>query len=547
MNRHALGALCALFTLAGCSAAPAPDLIAIGHVWTGNPAAPAAQAVTTRGDTILFVGDSATALRSAKASTRILRGAMVTPGFGDSHAHFVDGGFQLAAVDLRDARTPAEFIARLKQYAAGLPKGTWILQGMWDHENWGGKEPERSWIDSVTPDHPVFVSRLDGHMALANSAALRAAAMGRSTHDIPGGTIVRDKRGELTGLLKDEAMNPVYAVIPTAAPVQYDSAVARATRWAAANGVTTVDGVSMGWLDYAALRRAHQDGRLVTRVHAYFPLGAWRATVDSVRAWGQGDAMLTAHGVKGFVDGSLGSTTALFFDPYLDARNDRGLLTTPAESLAAWIGAADSAGLQVVVHAIGDRANAMLLDLYDSVATAHGPRDRRFRIEHAQHLRSADIARFASLGVIASMQPYHVADDGRWAHKRLDPARLEGTYAFRSLLDAGATLAFGSDWTVAPLVPIVGIHAAVTRRTLDGANPGGWVPAQKITVNEALAAYTTGVARGHFREAREGMLKPGMAADLVVLDRDLTAIPPEEIDQARVVATVVAGRVVYER
>ena len=472
---------------------------------------------------------------------------MVTPGFGDSHTHFVDGGFQLAFVDLRDARTPAEFTARIKQYAAGLPRGTWILQGMWDHENWGGQLPERSWIDSVTPNHPVFVSRLDGHMALANSAALRAAGMGRGAHDLPGGTIVRDRRGELTGLLKDEAMGPIYAVIPDASPAQYDSAVARATRWAAANGVTTVDGVSMAWLDYAALTRAHAAGRLVTRVHAYFPLSQWRRVADSVHAWGPGDDMLTAHGVKGFVDGSLGSTTALFFEPYLDAPDHRGLLTTPAESLAAWISGADSAGLQVVVHAIGDRANALLLDIYDSVSAAHAPRDRRFRVEHAQHLRKADIARFKPLGVIASMQPYHAADDGRWAHKRLDPDRLAGTYAFRSFLDAGAALSFGSDWIVAPLSPIQGIHAAVTRRTLDGANPNGWVPEQKITVDEALAAYTRGVAFAHFREAREGVLKPGMAADLVVLDRDLTVVAPETINQAQVLATVVGGKVVHEK
>lgn len=537
----------AMAALAACTSRQAPpDIIAIGHVWTGDSAAPGAQAVSTRGDSIIFVGDSATALRAATPATRIIRGAMVTPGFGDAHTHFLDGGFQLASVDLRDARTPAEFTARIKQYAAGLPKGTWILGGNWDHENWGGLAPTRHWIDSVTPDHPVFVSRLDGHMGLANSLALRLAGMGRGAHAIPGGTIVRDKQGELTGLLKDEAAGPIYAVVPTASPVQYDSALSRATRWAAAHGVTTVDGVSMGFLDYAALQRAHRDGRLVTRVHGYFPLGLWRMAADSVHAWGPGDAMLRAQGVKGFVDGSLGSTTALFFEPYLDAPGDRGLLTTPAESLAAWIGAADSAGLQVVVHAIGDRANAMVLDIYDSVGTAHGARDRRFRVEHAQHLRMGDIARFARLGVIASMQPYHLADDGRWAHKRLDPARLAGTYAFRSLLDSGVVLAFGSDWTVAPLDPILGMHAAVTRETLDGANPEGWIPEQKISVEEALAAYTRGVAYAHFREAREGMIKPGMVADLVVLDRDLTVIPPREIKETQVLATVVAGRVAYE-
>ncbi len=536
-----------LLALAACSpAARDPDFIAIGAVWTGDSTRPQAEAVVVTGDRIAFVGDSATALRRAGSATRIVRGAMVTPGMGDTHTHFMDGGFQLISVDLRDARTPNEFVRRIAEFARTQPEGTWIVGGNWDHENWGGRLPERSWIDSVTPRHPVFVSRLDGHMALANSAALTAAGMGRTTRDVAGGTIVRDSRGELSGILTDEAMGPVYAVMPAPTDQQADSAVARATRWAAAHGYTTVDAVSLDWIGYGALRRVRDAGLLVTRVHGYFSLSLWRAVADSVKRWGPGDAWLDPRGVKGFVDGSLGSTTALFFEPYLDAPNDRGLLTTPAESLSAWIGGADSAGLQVVVHAIGDRANALLLGIYDSVATAHGGRDRRFRIEHAQHLRAADIGRMARQHVFASMQPAHAADDGRWAAKRLDPARLRTTYAFRSILDSGVVLSFGSDWPVAPLDPVVGIAAAVTRQTLDGANPGGWVPEEKITVDEALRAYTSGVARAHFREATEGMLREGMAADLVVLDRNLNTIPADSIHKARVLLTVVGGRIAFE-
>jgi predicted amidohydrolase YtcJ len=299
-------------------------------------------------------------------------------------------------------------------------------------------------------------------------------------------------------------------------------------------------------LEYAALVRAQQAGRLVTRVHAYPALGSWRwVATDLPRPAAESGDLLVVGGVKGFVDGSLGSTTAWFFEPYTDAPRDRGFLTTPAESLAAWIGAADSAGLQVAVHAIGDRANALLLDIYDSVATAHGPRDRRFRIEHAQHLRAADIPRFGAQGVIPSMQPYHVADDGRWADKRIGAERSRTTYAFRSLLDAKARLAFGSDWTVAPLDPLAGMQAAATRQTLDGKHPDGWVPEQRITVDEALRAYTSGVAYAHFREGQEGVLRPGMLADVVVINRDITADPVGGIDQARVVATVLGGKVVY--
>jgi len=267
---------------------------------------------------------------------------------------------------------------------------------------------------------------------------------------------------------------------------------------------------------------------------------------DTVRAAGRGDHWLRLAGVKGYVDGSLGSTTALFYEPYLDAPDTKGLMVTPEDSLRQWIGAADSAGLQVAVHAIGDRANGVILDIYDSLARGHGPRDRRFRIEHAQHLRPSDIQRIARSGVIASMQPYHAIDDGRWAEKRIGPERIKTTYAFRSLLDAGAHLAFGSDWTVAPLDPILGIYAAVTRRTLDGKHPEGWVPEQKITVEEALRAYTTGNAYGVFAERQRGMLKPGYLADVTVLSQDLTAIPPEEIEHVGIHATVVGGKIVFE-
>jgi predicted amidohydrolase YtcJ len=465
----------------------------------------------------------------------------------DGHVHFLSGGFQLTSVDLRDADSPAEFIRRLKRYAANLKAGEWILGGDWDHERWPGSSlPDRSWIDSVTPRNPVFVSRLDGHMALANSAALKLAGLSRSTRDIPGGTIVRRRDGELTGVLKDEAQNSVYAVVPTPSVSQSDSALARGLRWAAtSHGVTAVADVSVPWYEVAALKRAHANHTLTIRFAVFVPLEYWRRLADTVRASGAGDDWLRMAGVKGYVDGSLGSTTALFYESYNDAPTTKGLLVTPEDSLRARIGAADSAGLQVAVHAIGERANGLLLDIYDSVAKVHGPRDRRFRIEHAQHLRRQDIVRLARSGVIASMQPYHAIDDGRWAEKRIGPERIKTSYSFRSLLDAGAHLAFGSDWTVAPLDPVLGIYAAVTRRTLDGKHPNGWVPEEKITVEEALRAYTTGNAYGDFAEKTRGKLAPGYKADLVLLDQDLTAIPPEQIERVKVRTTIVGGKVVY--
>ncbi|HEX6644281.1 MAG TPA: amidohydrolase [Gemmatimonadales bacterium] len=527
----------------------AADLVAYGRVWTGDTAAPWAGAVAVSGDTIVAVGDSAAVSAYVGPNTRVLDNAkgMITPGFMDGHAHFSSGGFQLASVDLREASSPQEFIAKLKAYAATRPEGEWIVGGDWDHERWvGAPLPMRQWIDSVTPHNPVFVSRLDGHMGLANTLALRAARIGRSTAEIPGGTIVRDAAGEPTGILKDEAQNPVYAAMPDPSPAQMDSAIARATEWAASKGVVGVSSVSASWAEVAALRRARDAGTLKTRVSVYVPLGDWRRMADSFKANGPGDEWVRTAGVKGYVDGSLGSGTALFFEPYADDPSTFGLLVTPEDSLRRWIGAADSAGLQVVVHAIGERANALLLAIFDSVAAAHGARDRRFRDEHSQHLRPEDVGRFARIGVIASMQPYHAADDGRWAGKRLGPDRVRNSYVFRSLIDSGATLTFGSDWTVAPIDPMLGLVAAVTRRTLDGQNPGGWIPEQKISLDEALRAYTVNNAYGVFAEASRGVLKPGYKADIVLLDRDLTTIRPEDIGNAKVRATIVDGKVVYE-
>jgi predicted amidohydrolase YtcJ len=532
-----------------CSTTPKADLIVYGRVWTGDSANPWAGGIAIRGDTILAVGDSSAVAAQGGPETRHLSvpGGFVTPGFMDDHVHLFTGGFQLTSVDLRDAATPAEFTRRIKAFAATLKPGDWVLGGVWDHEKWPGTPlPDRAWIDSVTPDNPVFILRLDGHMALANTRALAAARLDRGTPEIPGGSIVRRPDGELSGVLKDEAMNPVYAAIPSPSAEQLDSALAGAMRHAASLGVTAVASMVTGWEEIAALRRARERGALTLRVSNYLSLASWRSAADSLRSAGPGDDWIRTAGVKGFVDGSLGSTTALMREPYRDAPGTRGLFVTPEDSLRQWIGAADSAGLQVVVHAIGDRANALLLDIFDSVATAHGARNRRFRVEHAQHLRAAEIPRFAALGVIPSMQPYHAADDGRWASKRIGPELIRGTYAFRSLLDAGARLVFGSDWYVAPLDPRLGLEAAVTRQTLDGLNPGGWVPEEKISPEEALRAYTASNAYGVFAEATRGILKPGYRADFVVFDRDLTTTAPDSLSEARVMLTVAGGRVVWE-
>jgi predicted amidohydrolase YtcJ len=537
--------------LAACASTPPArpaDLVVFGRVWTGDSAQPFVQAVASRGDTIIALGDSAVIARMIGEKTTVLSNgaALVTPGFMDDHVHFLSGGYQLSSVDLRPAESPQDFVSRLKAFAAERQPGEWILGGDWDHERWPGAPlPTRAWIDSITPGNPVFVSRLDGHMGLANSLALKAAGITRVTRPIPGGTIVKDPRtGEPTGVLKDEAMGPIYAAIPATTPAQDDAALARALGFAASKGVTGVASVAVGWNEVAAFKRAGAAGSLTLRVALYPSLADWHRVADTMTADGPGDDWIRLAGVKGFIDGSLGSTTALFFDPYSDEPGTRGLLVTPEDSLRSQIGRADSAGLQVVVHAIGEKANALVLDIYDSVAKAHGPRDRRFRVEHAQHLRPQDVARMASQGVVASMQPYHAIDDGRWAGKRLGK-RVVNSYVFKSLLDSGAHLAFGSDWTVAPIDPLLGIYAAVTRRTLDGKNPEGWIPEQKISVEQALRAYTSGSAYGVFAAGTRGVLKRGYRADLVLLDQDLFQVPPETLESAQVKATVVGGKVVY--
>lgn len=516
------------------------------RIWTGDQRRPWADALAVSGDRLSVVGSSAEVRKLAATSTKVIdaHGMLVVPGFIDSHVHFLDGGFGLASVQLRDARSPQEFVRRIAAYAKTVPAGTWITNGDWDHEQWGGELPRRDWIDSVTPNNPVWINRLDGHMALANSAALRAAGVTGATHDVAGGTIVRDAHGEPTGILKDNAQSLMEGAIPDRTRDQEDHALDAAMRYVAGNGVTSVHNMG-SWNDLAVFERAHAAGRLITRIYAAVPLSTWEQLWDTVRARGRGDAWLAIGGLKGFVDGSLGSHTAAMLEPFSDAPNDTGLLVNTPDDLYRWTSGADKAGLNVMVHAIGDRAIRTQLDIYERVERENGPRDRRLRIEHAQHIAPADLPRFAKLGIVASMQPYHAIDDGRWAEKVIGHERGKTTYAFRSLLDAGTRLAFGSDWFVAPATPLEGIYAAVTRRTLDGAHPDGWYPEQKIGVEDALRAYTSGAAYASFDEGNKGVLAVGKLADFVMIDRDITRVPPETIREARIMMTVTGGKIVY--
>ena len=438
----------------------------------------------------------------------------------------------------------------MEDFAATRPKSEWITGGEWDHELWEGELPTKEWIDSVTPDHPVFVIRLDGHMGLANSLALELAGIDAETKDPEGGLIVRDPvTGEPTGVVKDEAMSLIYAVIPPRSPGDEDAALARATKHALSLGITQVHDMGSfgGWRDLDVYHRAYARDDLGIRIYAFMPLSTWPRLYDLVREHGRGDDRLRWGGLKGFVDGSLGSTTAWFYEPFSDAPETSGLIVTDTSDLRQWIIEADGQNLHVAVHAIGDRANDWLLDTFREARALNGSGQSRFRIEHAQHLSREAIERFRREAVIASMQPYHAIDDGRWAEKRIGPERIRRTYAFRSLLDAGAPLTFGSDWYVAPINPMEGIYAAVTRRTIDGQNPDGWVPEQKIALEQALHAYTTANAYAGYQEDRLGRIRPAYLADFVVLDENLFEIAPEHIKDVKIAVTAVDGRIVYSR
>jgi predicted amidohydrolase YtcJ len=515
-------------------------------IWTGDPANAWADAIAIKGNEIVYVGKDYQSFKGTNTEMIDLGGKLMTPGFIDNHTHFLSGGYNLSAVDLRKAKTPQEFISILKEFCQKQNDDRWILGGDWDHEAWGGELPSRNWIDSVTGNHPLFVNRYDGHMALANSKALELAGINKNTKVPAGGEMKKDAKGEYTGVLKDEAMGLLYKVIPDPSEKELDEYLQAAMQHAFENGVTQVHDVGSygGWIDLATYRRNYANKKLDLRIYSFVPLSTWKKMDSFCKKEGKGDDMLRWGALKGFMDGSLGSTTAWFYQPYLDDPKTSGLNVTDTINMRNWVLAADSAGLHIAVHAIGDRANDFILNVFEE-AEKKNSADHRFRIEHAQHLTQQAIPRFTQLKVIPSMQPYHAIDDGRWAYKRLDDARLKGTYAFKSLLDAKATLTFGSDWTVAPLKPLQGIYAAVTRRTLDDKNPNGWYPEQKISVEQALKCYTVNNAYAGFQENKLGMLKKGMLADLIVLDENIFEIAPEKIKDVKVLRTIVNGKQVY--
>ena len=544
-----------LFSLTLCAQErPAADLIVTNaKIYTVDKNQPKAEAVAVLGDRIVGVGTSAAMDAWRGPETRMIDagGKLLLPGFNDAHVHFISGGLQLDNVKLNDAASPDEFARRIAERAKITRRGEWIMGGDWDETKWNPAQlPSRDLIDSVTPQTPVFVSRYDGHMALANSLALKLAGITAKTPDPPGGVIVRDAQGNPTGIIKDDAMDLVFKVIPPPSHQRRLRAAKRALAYAASLGVTSVQDMNPEYADVQVYSELADRGELTTRIYVAPLITGWhdQAKIGLRRAFGS--PYLRMGGVKAYADGSLGSSTAYFFEPYTDAPQNRGLLSSEMQPLNAMrerMMKSDDAGLQICTHAIGDEAISLILDLYSDVLKRHGPADRRWRIEHAQHMAAKDFDRFAQLKVIASVQPYHAIDDGRWAEKRIGPDRIKTTYAFRTFLDHSVRLALGTDWDVAPLNPLLTVYAAVTRATLDGKNPDGWVPEQKLKVSEAVEAYTLGSAYAEFQDAIKGSITPGKLADMVILSDDIFTIDPRLIRNVTVERTIVGGKIVFEK
>jgi len=531
-------------------------VITNARVWTGETNAKSnATAIAVKDGAIVALGDDESAASHIGSSTRRIdaKGRRVIPGITDSHTHIIGGGLQLARISLRDVEDKQAFIRAVAEDAAGKKKGEWVLGGRWSVDSWSDPtSPDKRWLDPVTGDTPVFLSRMDGHQALVNSAALKIAGITADGPDDPvGGQIVRDdKTGEPTGILKESAMELVRRHIPEPSADQRYEALKRAMRHANEYGVTAIQDLSEP-ADLAVVGRAHAEESLTIRITAYLSVETWSDHIPLVKSFPVNDNWLRVAGLKGYMDGSLGSHTAYMRHAYDDidehADYPRGQLTAFAadqDKLRSEITAAMKAGLQPAIHAIGDEANHLLLDAYEHALESIGKTAISPRIEHVQHLLESDIERFAKLGVIASMQPAHKADDARYAEKRIGERRLPGSYAYRKLVDSGAQVIFGSDWPVVTLNPFAGIDAAVTARSVEGEV---WLPSHSLTVEEALRAYTLAPARAIGKDRELGSIAVGKRADLVILAHDPLTIPAEKLGDVGVAMTIVDGRVVYQR
>jgi predicted amidohydrolase YtcJ len=532
-----------------------PDLIVHGaRVHTANAAAPHAEAVAIRGSRFMYVGPDAGALALAGPDTRVIdaSGATVLPGLHDAHAHFTGLGASLQMLDLRDTASYDEVVALVGERAKAARPGEWILGRSWDQNRWPVKEwPTREPLDRAAPRNPVYLTRVDGHAALVNTAALELGNVGPATPDPDGGRIIRNGGGGPVGVLVDRAMGLVAAKIPPVSDAQLEEQILLADAETRRLGLTMVHDAGADERTVAAYRRLSEAGRLQTRLYVMLrmPLARLEPFFAGGPDTGGGDHRVVVRAIKISIDGALGSRGAAMLEPYSDEPGTRGLLVTSPDDALAMTRAASKAGFQTCIHAIGDRANRLVLDIFEQVQREiPGARDLRLRNEHAQILHPDDIPRFARLGVIASMQGTHATSDMPWVPARIGEARArQGAYVWRALLATGATIANGSDFPVEKPDPLLGFHASITRQDAEGRPPGGWMPEQRMTREETLASFTRDAAFAAHAERDLGSIEVGKLADLTMLSHDVMTIPPADILKTRVLRTVVGGRVVFEQ
>ncbi len=517
-----------------------------GKIFTSNKSQPYAEAVVISQNKIIFVGGSNDAKSFADKQTEIidLQKKLMLPGLIDNHTHFIYGGFYLLGLDLRPAKSLEEFKSMLKTYIHNN-RGKWITGGNWNHESWTEKIlPSKEAIDDLSHDTPVFINRIDAHLGLANSLALKLAGITKDTPNPEGGVIEKNSHGEPTGILKDNAMSLVYSIIPSPSDEDYTNAALKALDHARKLGVTSVQDITL-WKDLDIYKKLEVEGKLSCRIYTRLPIADYKKLVAGGIKYNSGSEKLKTGSLKAFADGSLGAATAWFFNSYSDDASNFGL---PMEivtngNLENWALDADKNKLQISVHAIGDKANSFLLDMLEKIESINQQWDRRFRIEHAQHVRRLDIKRISSLNAVVSAQPLHLYDDGNWAEKKIGKERINEAYSFKSFLDENVKLCFGSDWPVASLNPMLGIYAAVTRQTSDGRNKEGWIPEEKISVEDAIKCYTINNAYASFEDNIKGSIEPGKLADLVVLSDDILTIPFEDIKNVKADMTIVDGEI----
>jgi len=505
----------------------------------------------TEGNRIIFAGTFHEAKQKNLFNSEIeitdLSGKLVLPGFIDSHAHIIMGGFYLLGIDLQPAKSKKEFVEIIKSYL-DINKSGWVTGGNWNEQNWEVTElPGREWVDDFSSDTPIFISRMDYHMAFANSYALRLAGITKQTPNPEGGEIERDKvTGEPTGILKDKAMNLVQKVIPARTHREMETAALRTLEEARRWGVTSIHDICYDD-DFRMLQNLEKKGELTCRIYARLPIGKIDSIIETQIEAGFGNDRLKTGSIKGFADGSLGSGTALFFEPYCDNEGTHGLGMEEFNDgrMKEWILKGDAKRLQMSIHAIGDKANSEIIDYFEETISLNPKWDRRFRIEHAQHLAEKDFERLGKQEIIVSAQPYHLYDDGSWAEKKIGKERLKRSFAFQSLLRHGVKLCFGSDFPVVSINPLLGIYTAVTRHTSDGRNKEGLIPEEKISVVEAVEAYTEGGAYASFEEEKKGKLTEGMLADFVILSENIFEIEKEGIRDVKIVNTVFDGEIIY--